>query len=408
MNIVIFSFTLGVATVALQAATSEETLKVSVSVWPPGANIYLGECVLLHCTVESNSSLKWSYRWFRHKPHPAPTPNPRHLVSGDSYSITAVMREDAGSYQCQVKQVKSSGSSVELYSQPVTLSVSELTPPSLTLTPSTRQVFRGDRFTIQCPVSQTNSSGWMLRMFTPGRRVRKRVLNTDQCSPLGGAVGTEKSDTCVFVGNSGNSGLYWCEGAEGRSNAVNLTVSYGPIILKAPVLPVSEGERVDLYCQHLTGNQSQATFFKNGAEIFTHNSSSSDRVTKMTLENVTQEDEGFYKCSSQDRRMESPQSWLSVRTGAGNVTSTDGMAASASGSRKWIVASCVVILIFLAALSVWLARRYRHRSFWTRSCWPLSKEDLPAVELPATKQDATEVQWDLSWMEMSNLLDKQI
>lgn len=46
--------------------------------------------------------------------------------------------------------------------------------------------------------------------------------------------------------------------------------------------------------------------------------------------------------------------------------------------------------------------------FCTQSCWPVSKEDLPAVELPVTKQDVTEVQWDLSWMEMSNLLDKQL
>lgn len=33
----------------------------------------------------------------------------------------------------------------------------------------------------------------------------------------------------------------------------------------------------------------------------------------MTIANVTQEDEGFYKCSSPDREVESPESWLSVR-----------------------------------------------------------------------------------------------
>lgn len=102
---------------------------------------------------------------------------------------------------------------------------SELPLHSLTLTPSTRQVFRGERFTVRCPVSQTNSSGWMLRQFSPGRRVRKRVLHTDRCSPLGGAASTNKSDTCTFAAGSENSGLYWCEGAEGRSNAVNITVS---------------------------------------------------------------------------------------------------------------------------------------------------------------------------------------
>lgn len=96
-----------------------ETLKVSVSVWPPGSNVYIGEYVLLQCTVESNSSFVGSYQWFRSKP----TPNPRHLASGDSYSIAAVKREDADSYWCQAKRWESSTRSV-LVSQQTTLSVS--------------------------------------------------------------------------------------------------------------------------------------------------------------------------------------------------------------------------------------------------------------------------------------------
>ncbi|XP_044054277.1 sialoadhesin-like [Siniperca chuatsi] len=406
MNIIISSL-LGVAAFALQVATYKETPKVSVSVWPPGSNIYLGECVLLQCTVESNSSFVWSYRWFRHKPHTAPTPNLRHLVSGDSYSITAVMREDAGRYWCQAERWESNITSVVLLSQPATLSVSELPPPSLTLTPSTRQLFRGERFTVQCPVSLTNSSGWMLKQFSWGR-VRNRLRYTDPCSPLGDAVSADKSDRCEFTAVNGTSGLYWCEGAEGRSNAVNITVSYGTIILKTPALPVFEGDKVVLYCQYWAGNHSKTTFFKNGAEIITSTSSSSDSVIKMTIENVAQEDEGFYKCASQDRKMESLESWLSVRPDRGNFTSTDGTAASTSGSWKWIIVSCGVVLLFLILLSVWLVCHYRYQMFCTRSCWPVSKEDLPAVGLPVTKQDVTEMQWDLSWMEMSNLLDKQL
>ena len=72
-----------------------------------------------------------------------------------------------------------------------------------------------------------------------------------------------------------------------------------------------------LYCQYQTGNHSKTAFFKNGAEIVTYSSSSSDGVIKMTMENVTQEDEGLYKCASQDRKMESPESWLSVRPDRG-------------------------------------------------------------------------------------------
>lgn len=94
-----------------------------MSVWPPGSNIYLGESVLLQCTVESNSSFVWSYRWFRHKLRTAQTSNPRHLISGDSYSITAVATEDAGSYWCQAERRDSNTTMVRL-SQLTTLSVS--------------------------------------------------------------------------------------------------------------------------------------------------------------------------------------------------------------------------------------------------------------------------------------------
>ncbi|CAB1422318.1 unnamed protein product [Pleuronectes platessa] len=56
-----------------------------------------------------------------------------------------------------------------------------------------------------------------------------------------------------------------------------------------------------------------------------------------------------------------------------------------------------------------LRKQSQHRwyqKFCTWSCWPVSKQEVPAGVLPATKLDVTEVQWDLSWMEMSKLLEK--
>lgn len=95
-----------------------------MSVWPSGPTLHLGESALLLCAVESNSSVMWSYRWFRHRAHLAPAPNTRHLMSGDSYSIATVSEDDAGSYWCQAQWRGINGSSVVLISPPTELTVS--------------------------------------------------------------------------------------------------------------------------------------------------------------------------------------------------------------------------------------------------------------------------------------------
>ncbi|AWP11236.1 Hypothetical protein SMAX5B_017595 [Scophthalmus maximus] len=298
----------------------------------------------------------------------------------------------------------------------------ELPPPSLSLTPNTGQMLRGEHFTVQCPASESDSSAWKLLHFPPGR-TEGATHYTSHFSPPGGRVIAE---AFAFVAASENSGLYWCEGAEGRSNAVNITVSCescvavtfrdkvrknppdGDIILKTPALPVFTGDDVVLHCQYPTGNHKGTRFFKNGAEIDAKSSSSSAGVTEVTIKNVTREDEGFYKCAYRDRKMQSPESWLSVRPDRANSTSTEETPASTSGSWNWIIVSCGLVLLLLIPLTVWLVCRYRYGKLCTHGCWPGSKQDVPSEEQPATKQDATEVQWDLSWMEMSNLLDKEL
>lgn len=108
------------------------------------------------------------------------------------------------------------------------------------------------------------------------------------------------------------------------------------------------------------------------------------------------------------------------------------------GTWTWITVSCTVVLLVLIPLTAWSVHYYRlvpispikitllcmftiqscysfgllfaqrTKMLSNRSCWPSSKQDRTSVGLPATKQDATEVQWDLSWMEMSNLLDRHV
>ncbi|XP_013886238.1 Fc receptor-like protein 2 [Austrofundulus limnaeus] len=262
-----------------------------VDVWPSQSEVYLGESVFLQCRLESNFSSAWTYRWYRNNTNTTLTLNPRHSVCGDSYSITAVTSQDAGSYWCRAEQrERNITTEVE-----VQLRVSALLHPSLALTPSSRQVFSGERVAVQCPArTRNNSSGWKLWHFSPEEKNKRQMC-------------VNHSNACVFVADRANSGLYWCEEAEGRSRAINITVSYGNIILKTPAFSVHHGGTVVLHCQYRTGNQNETIFFKNGIAINT-----SETTLNLTMEKVTQQEEGLYKCGSQDRKMESKESWLSV------------------------------------------------------------------------------------------------
>lgn len=112
----------------------------------------------------------------------------------------------------------------------------ELTPPSITLTPSSRQVFSGECFTVHCSATQNNSTGWKLRHFSPGKSLR--INQGKRFSTAGGAVGAKDSEKCVFRADQESSGLYWCEGGRGRSSSVNITVSCEYILTSAVMLKV--------------------------------------------------------------------------------------------------------------------------------------------------------------------------
>lgn len=100
----------------------------------------------------------------------------------------------------------------------------DLSPPTLSLTPNARHMLGGERFTLQCPTSQTDSSSWKLMHFLPGNSTGTTVVSAHHLTP-GGGVPAKNSDVLMFIAAGRNSGLYWCEGPAGRSNAVYITVS---------------------------------------------------------------------------------------------------------------------------------------------------------------------------------------
>ncbi|XP_008302841.1 low affinity immunoglobulin gamma Fc region receptor III-like [Stegastes partitus] len=104
-----------------------------------------------------------------------------------------------------------------------------------------------------------------------------------------------------------DSGEYWCEGGVERSNAVNITVTAGAVILESPVHPVMEGEDVTLRCwSKMTSSAHMADFFKDGRHV------GASSTAEMVIGNVSKSDEGLYRCSISEFGA-SPQSWLTVR-----------------------------------------------------------------------------------------------
>ncbi|XP_026225120.1 high affinity immunoglobulin gamma Fc receptor I-like [Anabas testudineus] len=136
----------------------------------------------------------------------------------------------------------------------------------------------------------------------------KGLSNTEEIIPICvNSTGTPTVNCTIYNVFEADSGVYWCESGLGeRSNAVNITVTAGSVILESPALPVLEGEIVTLHCrEEATAFNYIADFYKNGLLI--HASYSG----KMTIHNVSRADEGLYKCRIPEAG-ESAGSWLTV------------------------------------------------------------------------------------------------
>ncbi|XP_038840123.1 Fc receptor-like protein 5 [Salvelinus namaycush] len=176
------------------------------------------------------------------------------------------------------------------------LSLSDLSlPASLIVSPDRSQFFKYESVSLSCEV-QGNSAGWRVARNTS--RGNLSECNTDW--------GKQQGSSCIVSLIPSFSGVYWCESGSGEhSNAVNITVHDGAVILESPALPVTGGDSVTLRCRYQgTPSNLTADFYKDGSFIRT------ETTGEMTIPAVSKSDEGLYKCTNSEG--ESPESWMTV------------------------------------------------------------------------------------------------
>ncbi|XP_030647004.1 low affinity immunoglobulin gamma Fc region receptor II [Chanos chanos] len=390
MGMLCIVLTLALPAVVAKSGSSEGSFRLTLSVWPPGGQVYVGEPVSMRCKVEGKSTGVWRYRWFNGTDIPI-TSHHQYRVSDDSLFIAAISTSDRGPYRCRAEREKAPRTSVE--SNRVRLNVTDSPPASLTVMPNSKQHFRFELFSLQCSVANGNSTDWTLW------KLRGAEVESG-CSRLGGRMDTSRPGECSFPRiYILTGGLYWCQSSTGahRSNAIHITVHNGNMILESPALPVKEGDSVTLRCQSWFNAANQTIFYKNNVRFSTING------TEITIDKVTQSDEGFYKCLGPNNLTESLESWLSVR-----VNSTyDSEEGTLSTGVTWIWVLIVPLMVIMLSIPVvWLFLPcFRNNNGFCLT--KTSKGGAALQEMPKTKQDATEIQWEQPWVEMANLLDKQ-
>ncbi|XP_070849750.1 uncharacterized protein [Chaetodon trifascialis] len=172
---------------------------------------------------------------------------------------------------------------------------------ALRVLPNRSQFFQYESVSLSCG-QQGTSSDWRLKKNT-SKHTNK------ECSTF--RDGADKSRCLIEPLYPLDTGVYWCESAAGGcSDAANITVTGGSVILESPVHPVMEGDAVTLRCTTSRTSSSNLTadFYKDGLLI----GSSSAGI--MTIHSVSASDEGLYMCNVSEAGR-SPDSWLAVRAG---------------------------------------------------------------------------------------------
>uniref|UniRef100_A0AAQ4QVY8 Ig-like domain-containing protein n=1 Tax=Gasterosteus aculeatus aculeatus TaxID=481459 RepID=A0AAQ4QVY8_GASAC len=259
-----------------------------------------GDSVTLTCSVEPPSA-GWRFFWYKAVPDLSDyytyellaggttgTEQDSYILHGQTHTAGYVCRARRGDpvFYTQFSRVKF------VWSGGVNPAA------SLTVSPHRLQHFSTESLSLIC---EGNSAEWRVKKVDEDGRV-------SSCYNWGEMTGS----TCNTYTRA-RSGVYWCESETQSSNAANVTIHSGDVILVSSVRPVTEGHSVTLGCKLRTENLLyNVDFYKNNTLI------PNPVRGELLISAVTKSDEGFYKCRGRKspqglETLTSAESWLSVK-----------------------------------------------------------------------------------------------
>ncbi|MED6272176.1 hypothetical protein CHARACLAT_027476, partial [Characodon lateralis] len=209
----------------------ESVLTVSPSWLSPGAP------VTLSCKVGPPSA-EWRFYWFKAVPDPSHrkykyevlpdsicgTVQDSYIIHGRTHTAGATRRNPEYSTD---------------YSEPKFAWSRDSHPAaSLIISPHKEKHFNIDNVNLNC---QGNSANPRVRFELPGNKT-----DLSYCSTWGTMTGS----SCSIKSHKSHRAVYWCDSETGQfSNAVNITIQNGDLLLVSPINPVIERASVSLSCR---------------------------------------------------------------------------------------------------------------------------------------------------------------
>ncbi|XP_052417736.1 basement membrane-specific heparan sulfate proteoglycan core protein-like isoform X2 [Carassius gibelio] len=232
----------------IHAGLTQETPKAVLKV-TPDESVFSRETVTITCDIQGAGHIQWTYSWFKNGNTFYP-----HTTTAAEISFTAEW-SSSGEYSCRGER---SDSQISYISAAVTLTVSDSSRSSLTVTPD-RTVFTGETVNLKCVIETRSYIDlewiWRIDQTSNWRYEWYKDTYSSVISQTSGRYTVNRETLTIRGVITSDQGQYWCRGrirsvSSQSSSTVFLSVkdSPGSSLTVTPDSPVFTGETVNLTC----------------------------------------------------------------------------------------------------------------------------------------------------------------